>query len=86
MAEEEKHILVLYHMTDCPYCEKVLDYLKEIGKEISLKNVDEDPKAKEELVHLGGKASVPCLFIDGKPLYDSSDIIDWLKEKKDYIK
>lgn len=86
MTDEDRHILVLYYMPTCPYCQKVLDYLDEIGKEISLKNVQEDPKAKEELLHLGGKTTVPCLFIDGKPLYESSDIIDWLKEKKDTIK
>ncbi|WP_373454247.1 glutathione S-transferase N-terminal domain-containing protein [Halanaerobium congolense] len=25
------------------------------------------------------KRQVPCLFIDGEPLYESSDIINWLK-------
>lgn len=24
--------------------------------------------------------AVPCLFIDGKPLYESSDIIAWAQE------
>ena len=23
---------------------------------------------------------VPCLFIDGKPLYESGDIIEWLRD------
>jgi len=44
-----------------------------------MKNITEDPKAKEELLHLGGKVQVPCLFIDGTPLYESDDIIDYLK-------
>jgi|JI9StandDraft_1071089.scaffolds.fasta_scaffold133946_2 glutaredoxin 3 len=85
MTNAHKHILVLYYIPTCPFCQKVLDYLEEIGKEIPKKNIENDPKAKEELLHLGGKTQVPCLFIDGKPLYESSDIIDWLKEKKDNI-
>lgn len=28
---------------------------------------------------IGGKTQVPCLVIDGKPLYESLDIIEWLK-------
>lgn len=28
----------------------------------------------------GGKHQVPCLFIDGKPLYESSDIIAWFEQ------
>ncbi|MBS4843870.1 MAG: glutathione S-transferase domain-containing protein, partial [Collinsella sp.] len=32
------------------------------------------------LIAVGGKRQVPCLFIDGKPLYESSDIIAWVQE------
>lgn len=85
MEDEHQPILILYYKPTCPYCQKVLDYLDEIGKEIPLKNINDDSKAKDELLHLGGKAQVPCLFIDGKPLYESSDIIDWLKEKKEIL-
>ena len=37
-------------------------------------------KAAKELIQVGGKQQVPCLFIDGKPLYESLDIIRWLEE------
>ena len=33
----------------------------------------------QTLMEVGGKRQVPCLFIDGAPLYESSDIIDWLR-------
>ena len=69
MEKEQQSILVLYYSSHCPYSQKVLDFLKSIGKEIPLKNVSNDPKAREELLHLGGKYQVPCLFIDEKPLY-----------------
>jgi len=82
MEKGHMPILVLYYKTTCPSCQQVITFLKEINKEIPLKDVDEDTKASDELLHLGGKAQVPCLFIDGIPLYGSEDIIDWFKEKK----
>ncbi len=85
MENEEEPILVLYYNPDCPYSKRVLGFLDKIGKEIPIKDVATDPKALEELLHLGGKVQTPCLFIDGKPLYESSDIIDWLDEKKDVL-
>jgi len=45
-----------------------------------LKNIRKDKKAARELKNKGGKKQVPCLFINGKPLYESDDIINWLKE------
>ncbi len=48
--------------------------------EVEMANIHADPKNKEELIKLGGKEQVPMLLIDGEPLYESSDIINWLKE------
>ena len=82
MEDEHKPILILYYKSNCPFCKKVLDYLKKTRISIPLKNIVKDEKATEELLHLGGKIQVPCLFIDGTPLYESQTIIDWLEEKK----
>ena len=43
--------------------------------EVPMRDTVADPSAREELVRVGGKAQVPCLFIDGEPLYESADII-----------
>jgi glutaredoxin len=83
VSDEHRPIVILYFSQNCPYSKKVLAYIEEQGLEVPLKNVDEDPKASEELLHLGGKTQTPCLFIEGKPLYESQDIIDWLSDKKD---
>ncbi|NRA90382.1 MAG: glutaredoxin [Simkaniaceae bacterium] len=85
MEDDHRPIVVLYYKPSCPYSKKVLDHIEKEGLEVSLKNIQTDSKAKEELLHLGGKVQVPCLFIDGKPLYESNDIIDWMKEKKDQL-
>jgi len=80
-----KHTLVLYHFASCPFCIKVRSYIKSSGLSIPEKDIRLDPEAEKELVLIGGKAQVPCLFIDGKPLYESSDIISWLEENFDDI-
>ncbi len=73
--------LKLYYMPMCPYCKKVLRFMKEKNiEEIELINTSTDSEAKETLKEVGGKDQVPCLFIDGEPLYESDDIVDWLKE------
>lgn len=41
-------------------------------------DIHQSEKHRERLIREGGKEQVPCLFIDGKPLYESTDIIDWL--------
>src|SRR5690348_8386420 len=70
----------LYYVPYCPYCKQVLDYLKTIQKKVNLKNVKEDPTAKEELKRIGGVLEVPCLIIGEQALYSSETIIEWLKE------
>ena len=47
---------------------------------VTYKDIIQDPEAEKTLIAVGGKRQVPCLFIDGKPLYESLDIIKWLEE------
>ena len=74
------HELVLYVMTGCPYCIKVKRFLADNGVTIPERNISTDPDAEQTLIAVGGKRQVPCLFIDGKPLYESSDIIAWVQK------
>lgn len=85
---EENHIpiLILYYKPLCPYCQKVLEFINSNKLKISLKNIEDHSEAQDELLHLGGKKQVPCLFIDGKPLYESQAIIDWLTEQRNTSK
>ena len=70
----------LYIKPTCPYCQKVLRFMEAHGIKIALRDISADPEAREELVRVGGKAQVPCLFIDGTPMYESDDIIAHLQE------
>jgi len=84
-AVQKEHVLVLYYTTYCPYSVKVLRYLEKIHKTIPMKNLDKDPEGKAELRRFGGKMQVPCLFIDGKPLYESDQIIRWLSQHQEEL-
>ena len=72
--------LTLYYSATCPFCQKVLRFCDANGIKLDLKSTT-NPEAREELIRVGGKSQVPCLFIDGEPLYESNDIIDFLAEE-----
>lgn len=74
--------LRLFVLQRCPYCNRVRKYIEENDIE-GVEIVDIDvPENQDELLRVGGQDMVPCLFIDGKPLYESGDIIQWFKENK----
>lgn len=72
--------LELFKRDSCPYCVKVQMFIEELGVEDQIEQLDisKDLSARKRLIEVGGKQQVPCLFIDGKPLYESSDIINWI--------
>ena len=70
--------LELYCTKSCSYCHKVYTFMQKNGISIPVKDVY-DPTIRDELIKIGGKAQVPCLTIDGQAMYESDDIIDWLK-------
>ena len=74
--------LELFYRPTCPYCQKVLRYMSEADIEgaVTLRNIATDAEADATLVRVGGKRQVPCLFIDGAPLYESDDIVAWMRE------
>lgn len=71
---------LLYYRPTCPYCMKVLRYMETHGIELPLADISASPEARAELERVGGKVQVPCLFINGEPMYESGDIIAYLAE------
>lgn len=68
----------LFYRPTCPFCQKVLSYMREHDIDLPLRDISSDPGARDELVSVGGKSQVPCLFINGEPMYESGDIIAYL--------
>lgn len=72
--------LELYMFDTCPFCRRVLNYLDESGRtDVELHNIHKNAADRQRLISVGGMEQVPCLFVDGVPMYESLDIIDWLK-------
>ena len=73
--------LELFKMDTCPFCRKVFRAIEQMGStDIEMHDINRSAEDRERLVREGGKLQVPCLFIDGRPLYESDDIVKWLME------
>ena len=71
--------LDLYMFQCCPFCRRVIAAIEAQGRtDVTLHDIHKSEEDRAALLQTGGKEQVPCLFIDGKPLYESMDIIDWL--------
>ncbi len=71
----------LYIGTYCPFCKKVERFIDENNIEgVEYVNIDTDKAEREHLIEVGGKKQVPCLLIGDKAMYESMDIINYLKE------
>ncbi|HKY99631.1 MAG TPA: glutaredoxin [Rhabdochlamydiaceae bacterium] len=77
--------LILYYLPYCPYSQKVIKRLNSIHRTLPMKNLADDPNGRAELKEKGGKMQVPCLFIDGQPLYESEAIITWIDAHQDLL-
>jgi glutaredoxin 3 len=74
-----QHHLALYKFDSCPYCRRVQRTIDSLGLNIERRDILKDPSMQKELVAKTGRRQVPCLFIDGEPLFESEDIIAWLE-------
>lgn len=79
--------LELYHRENCPFSAKVREFIHRhhLAKQIDFLDVDEEPAALEDLIEKTDDEQVPCLVVDGEPILESDDIIDWLEAHEDDI-
>ncbi|MCH9613733.1 MAG: hypothetical protein SP1CHLAM54_07420 [Chlamydiia bacterium] len=76
---QEQPELVLYYFQACPFCFRVLEVLKSLNLNVEMRDTRENPEYRQFLQDNVGKTQVPCLFVDGKPMHESMDIIRYLK-------
>lgn len=75
--------LVLYGRGSCPYCLRVYRELERLEVEVELRDTGGGSAYRQELRERTGRTQVPCLFIDGQPLFESADIVAWLRAYRD---
>ena len=78
-SQGESLELILFHSETCFFCHRVMQCAQKLEVPLILKDTRRDRQAKKLLVEVGGKRQVPCLFINGRPLYESADIIQFFK-------
>ena len=73
--------LILYGRSSCPYCLRVDRVIEELDIEdkITRRNTGYGTEWRSDLRNRTGSTQVPCLFINGEPMFESLDIIAWLK-------
>lgn len=76
----------LFFTQFCPHCVGCKEFIEENNLNVELMDATTDQEIKKELLEVGGKLQVPMLSIDDKPMFESSDILNWLKENKDQLK
>jgi glutaredoxin len=77
--------LDFYYFDACPYCQKVLKVINKNNIKVNYKDIYEDTNNLQKLLYITGRKTVPCLFIDGDPMHESSDIIAWLEKNLNAI-
>jgi glutaredoxin len=76
--------LALYQFKTCPFCIKVRQELRRLALPLEIRDAQGEGPQRDELVHGGGKAMVPCLRITDAAgsqqwLYESGAIIVYLR-------
>jgi len=72
-------MILIYKMEGCPFCNKVINFLKTKTLEYKLLDISEEENRKE-LISKGGIEQVPFMIDtnNGKKMYESDDIIEYL--------
>ena len=72
-------MLELYISETCPYCRKVMNFLEENNIKYSKMDVAV-PQNLNTLINIGGMHQVPFMIDDNIKMYESDDIINYIKE------
>ena len=72
--------LILYKTDTCMFCHLVFRAIDALQVPVEYRDIRQSSDTRRELIQLGGKAQVPCLSINGRPLYESRDIIRFLQK------
>lgn len=77
----------LFVTKSCPFCRIVERHIKKNKLDEYFEILDINQKENlEEYKKISTMDQVPCLEVDGKPMYESLDIIKWIKNTYKKIK
>ena len=81
VSNDANYELILYGRPSCPYCARVNRVIEELGLEekIIRRRTTYGYQWRTDLQNKTGRTQVPCLFINGEAMFESLDIIDWMR-------
>lgn len=85
LGKPMKHKLELFYYDACPYCQLVLRVIDNLNIKVDYKNILKDEDNLDRLVNDTGRRTVPCLYIDNKPMFESADIARWLEQNQNNL-
>lgn len=78
-------MIQLYMRSDCPFCIKVKNAVQQMGlkegSDYEIINAAQGTPGRAVVIKVGGKEMVPFLIDGDHSMYESSDIITYIKEK-----
>lgn len=80
--------LELFYYKQCPFCARVLRKIDELDLRDHIEFKDTLENRDYAKLHYNNtkRSTVPCLYIDGKAMFESSDINVWLENNIKRIK
>ena len=75
----EPRTLLLYRDDYCGYCRRVDRVIERLGLDVPQADTRNDQEAAQTHYQRTGRRTVPCLYIDDVPFFESADIIEWLE-------
>ena len=81
----DTHKLEFFYYDSCPFCQRVISVIKQLNIKVEYKDIMSDSESLNRLTNDTGRRTVPCLYIDNKPMFESMDIMNWLGENQDKL-
>lgn len=63
-----------------------MDIIEKENLDIEIINLSKQREYISTILEIGGKMQVPMLSIDGKGMYESMDIMNWIEENIESIR
>lgn len=71
--------LDFYYFESCPYCQRVISVIKKNKIQVNWMDIQTTSEHAKKLRSDTGRTTVPCLYINGEPMFESLDIMKWLE-------
>ena len=77
----EQVYLALYKYDACPFCQRVFRAIDALEISVEYRDIRTDSEHLRTLRDRTGRSSVPCMFIDDEPMFESAEVVAWLHEQ-----